>query len=124
MKKYLFTILCAMSLTLIPSACSSDIDNPYATTNGIKIVKSNILFDAPASEESIEVESNSPIHVECTASWCTVKVGNHVFLVTTSPNSSLDGRSTILTISNKENSIKATVQQQCMRFKVACPVMK
>ena len=121
MKKYLYIIMWAMLLAIIPSACSSDIDNPYATTSKMKIIKSDVLFDAPASEGSIEVESDSPINVECSASWCSVKIEGNVIRVSTTQNSDLDGRSAILTISNKENDcIKATVQQQGMRFKVDC----
>lgn len=121
MKKYLYIIIWTMLLAIIPSACSNDMDNPYATTSRMKIIKSDVLFDAPASEGSIEVESGSPINAECNASWCTVKVEGNVIWVTTTQNSNLNGRSAILTISNKENDcIKATVLQQGMRFKVDC----
>lgn len=120
MKKYLYFVIWAILFTVV-SACSSDIDNPYAATSELKINKSDILFDAPASKGSIEVESSSPISVVCNASWCSARVEGNIIQVSTTQNCNLNGRSAILTISNAKNDmVKATIQQQGMRFKVAC----
>lgn len=122
MKKYLYIMVWAILLSVVNTACSDDDDdNPYATISTLKIVRSNVLFDAPASEGCIEVESNSPINAECNSSWCSVKVEGNTIKVSTTQNTSLNGRSTVLTITNGKNGkIQATVQQQGMRFKVSC----
>lgn len=119
MKKYLYNILWAVMLSMGFSACSDDTENPYAIVSDLKIISSNVLFDAPASKGDIQVESGSPISVESSASWCTTKVEGNIIEVYTTQNTSLNGRSAILTITNsKKEKVRATIQQLGMRFKV------
>ena len=121
MKKYIYTILCTVASTLLFVACSDDMDNPYATASSMKIVSSNILFDAPACTGSIDIESSEPVKAESSASWCSTEVDGNTIKVTATRNTSLNGRTAIITITNSKNdTLKATALQQGMRLKVNC----
>lgn len=111
MKKILS--LLAVSLVVIAfTSCSDDTENPYEQNPTLKVVSSDVVFDAPASTGTVVVSSESGTLTATTSnSWATASVSGNTINVAVTENDNLEGRSSLLTIKNGIDSVNVTIQQ-------------
>lgn len=94
------------------SSCSDDNDNPYATETSITIVKSDLTFDAAASEGSVVYTSTGNIVATTSASWCKAEMKGDSVVVSVAQNNSRNGRAASVTLHNGADSVSLAVLQQ------------
>lgn len=94
-------------------ACSDDTENPYDHTSSISVVSSNVSFTARASQGVVRVSLAEGGSVVPTvgADWCTAVVAGDSVVVSVTQNSTLSGRSTMLTLHNGADSTQVPVTQ-------------
>lgn len=114
MKKIL-NILLFTTLCLFIAGCSDD-DDPV---QGLTIVKSNILFDAEGGEGDIQI-SNAQGNLEVTSenAWCKVSASGTTIKVTADINTSIIGRSSLITIKSGGETQEVVAMQNGMAFGV------
>ena len=74
MKKIFNILLCCVAVAFVAS-CSDDNDNPYAHTSSVKVTKSEVFFEAVASDGGvIEYDANGDVSVTSSADWCKAQM--------------------------------------------------
>jgi len=104
-----------MAAVLLPLlfACSSDDPMAPASTQ-LAIVKSDLLFEPMGRTGSIEIAATGQVTAELQSSWCSATVDGRVVSVTTTDNTSFEGRTAILTIKADGLQVQVPVQQRGM----------
>ena len=117
MKKILSIIIAIGCMTAFFACSDDDISNPYAVEKAIKVVKSDVLFPARASEGSVTVEAKNGItKVVNNASWVTYTVNGSTVNVSVSQNDLFQGRTSRLSIYSGEDSTYVVIQQDGIDF--------
>ncbi len=111
MKKIYSLSLLLLGL-LVLGSCSDDNDNPYAGGSSITVVKSDLNFDAAASEGSIVYASAGTVTATVSASWCKAVVDGDSVKVTVTQNNTRNGRAASVTLHQGTDSLTLAVLQQ------------
>ncbi len=120
MKKILFALaLVATSVAGLVACTEEESFNPYAKESSIKIVSSNISFDAAAQSGEVVFEADGTVTAECTSDWCKATVNGNKLIVTVPENISFEGRSTTVTLKCGDEQMKLYPHQQGMLFSFA-----
>lgn len=111
----LFSICAAIVLAAM--GCTKEEPfNPYDKVPSVKIVSSDVLFDAAADQGTIVVEAESAFTAELDADWCSMSVSGNTITVSVTENGSVQGRSAVVVIKCGEDVVKTTVQQKGLVF--------
>lgn len=116
MKKYLYlflTMICAAGFV----ACSDDDDDVEGAS--LRIVSSNVLFQAAPGTGTVEFYANGTVTAETDREWCTASISGNTVHVAVTENGSLEGRSSLLTLRCGADSVNVTVQQTGLVFQVS-----
>ena len=100
------------------AACSDNIDNPYAKESTISIVKSNLVFPARASNGVVEFHSQGTVSASSNATWCKTSVVGDTVKVAVEQNNNNDGRSTVVTLRNGNDSVNVPLVQSGLVFEM------
>ncbi len=95
--KNIYYILLFAAFCLLFTGCSSDDDMDGVS---LKIVNSNVSFEDKGGEGSIEVFSEAPFEVTIEADWCTYTISDNTIKLNVTPNTSIEGRNTVVTITS------------------------
>lgn len=120
MKKIYSLSLLLLGL-LVFSSCSDDNDNPYASGSSITVVKSDLNFDASASEGSIVYASAGTVTATTSASWCEAVVDGDSVKVTVTQNNTRNGRAASVTLHQGTDSLTLAVLQQGVVISIEKP---
>ena len=113
MKKILFSLaLTAIGAIALVSCKPEPIVNPYAVEPAVKVIGSDVLFDAEAASGDIVVEAKGAIVAECKSDWCTVSVNGNKVTASVTDNMNLEGRSTPIVIRGQKDSTVVCAQQR------------
>lgn len=113
MKKLISIISIFVCAFAVFSCSDDDMGNPYAKESSISIESSDVLFQAPASEGTIEcVAPNGIARVESSASWCRVELNGTTIRVFVDKNSEKPSRSCTVRIYASDNDYTDVVVQQ------------
>lgn len=120
MKKILFALaLVATSVAGLVACSEEEPFNPYAKESSIKIISSNISFDASAQTGEVVFDAAGTVVAECASDWCTVSIIGNKMIVTVLDNVSFEGRSTTVTLKCGDKQLKVYPHQQGMLFSFA-----
>lgn len=111
MKKIYKVLLTALIATGSLASCS-DYDAPEVNNeSAVKIISHETSFQAAPSQGTVVVESASPVTVTCDGNWVTTSVNGNTINVSVTQNSSIDGRSAMLKLTNSEGTTQLAVIQ-------------
>lgn len=120
MKKLLYSIALAVTGVLgavSAVSCKSDsIANPYDKEPAVKVLASDVLFDANAASGVIEVAAKGAVTAECKSEWCTLDVNGSTITATVPDNVSLEGRSADIVIRCQQDSTVVYAQQRGIHY--------
>ena len=118
MKKIINLFIVLLGI-LVFAACSDNIDNPYAKESTISIVKSNLVFPARASNGVVEFHSQGTVSASSNATWCKTSVIGDTVKVAVEQNNNNDGRSTVVTLRNGNDSVNVPLVQAGLVFQIS-----
>lgn len=120
MKRVLY-VLSVIVLGSIYTSCGDD--NGYEIpASKLNIVRSDVLFEAPGGEGSIEVDAPQALSaVKADKDWCTATVSGMTVKVRVSPNESIEGRNANIVITSGNDSRNVVVTQNGQVFYVDAP---
>lgn len=101
------------------AACSDNIDNPYARESTISVVKSNLVFPARAANGVVEFRSQGTVSASSNATWCKTSVVGDTVKVAVEQNNNNDGRSTVVTLRNGNDSVNVPLVQAGLVFQLS-----
>lgn len=113
MKKIYKYLAVALFATVAFTSCDDD-DNTYVvdpTANMVTITERETSFQAGPSDGYILVDADAPVTVTTPASWITTSVDGNRINIHTDWNSSLNGRSSMLTIKSGEKTSQVAIIQ-------------
>ena len=106
MKKIINILLIALCACM--AGCSSDDD---VITERLKVVQSDINFNALGGTGRIDLESVEPISATSSADWCTVSVSGQSVILTVDKNYTIEGRTVMIVITSGNEVTKVPVSQ-------------
>ena len=117
--KKIFNICLLFAVTAGFVACSDDngAGSSYLQENTVKIVKSNLVFNALAQKGSVVFAAPKGTSVSVSDPWATAQLKDDSVLVSVTNNPALDSRSAILTLKNGEDSVSLSIVQSGSVFK-------
>ncbi|NDV65745.1 BACON domain-containing protein [Bacteroides sp. 224] len=107
--KRIFNLSIMILVAISCIRCSSD-DDPL--TGSLKIIESDVTFNAEMAKGSIIIESIHAIEAKSNKDWCTVSTSGNVVHVDVTTNIAYEGRNALITVSNGYESINIPVTQQ------------
>lgn len=118
----ILTIILAMTAMCVVVSCSDDdeVGSEYLAAKQISVARSTVS-DMPAEggEGIVEVQSSSDVSVSSNSAWCSFSMDNGVIKVIVEPNTGLEGRTAILTITDGSETMTVPVLQRGMIFEVS-----
>ncbi|MDR2948433.1 MAG: hypothetical protein LBV71_04440 [Prevotella sp.] len=107
----LFNIYIGIICCIFAAGCSND--DKYAEIEELKILRSDVIFDANGGSNTIEIAnvSGNALTAQSEDEWCTVNVSGNAVNVNVSPNNLLMGRSTRVHITDGSRSVSVPVTQ-------------
>ena len=120
MKRIFLIILSVILAGAFLVSCKDDEINPYDLGKSLSVVSQNVIFDAPASTGDVVVQTvpGRTITASCNASWATVSVSGNTITVSVTENDNVNGRSSLMTISDGYEELGVTVQQRGFLFRL------
>lgn len=117
--KKIFNICLLFAVTAGFVACSDDngAGSSYVQENTVKIVKSNLVFNALAQKGSVVFTAPKGTSVSVSDPWATAQLKDDSVLVSVTNNPAVDSRSAILTLKNGEDSVSLSIVQSGSVFK-------
>lgn len=99
-------------------ACS-DSDNPYENGQSITIQSMDIFFTPAASSGKIIVSSPNEVMAKSSAPWCKVQnINGGSITLEADANTSLEGRTAVISIYSANDSVSVTAQQEGLVFTI------
>lgn len=111
MKKSFYYILSVLVCAVAFVACDDDTTNPYAHTSEISVVESDVYFPAKASTGTITFDAEGAVSAKTKVDWCTATVSGNSVNVSVTNNSSVQNRSTTVTLYCGNDSTNVPVTQ-------------
>lgn len=109
MRKIFNIVLLVFSVFIV--GCSDEDDS--TTLEMLKVVKSDVAFQAVGGAGSIRVQAGMPISAESGADWCKItEVENNTVVLLVAANTGYPSRSTQITIADGVNKQMVTVTQE------------
>ena len=117
--KKIFNICLLLAVTAGFVACSDDNDagSNYLRENPVKIVSSNLFFNAAAQKGGVKFTALAGSIVSVSDSWATAQLQNDSVIVSVTNNPGVDSRSAVLTIKNGSDSTNLSILQSGAVFK-------
>ncbi len=117
--KKIFNICLLLAVTAGFVACSDDNDagSSYLRENPVKVVSSNLFFNANAQKGGVKFTAPAGSTVSVSDSWATAQLQNDSIIVSVTNNTAVDSRSTVLTIKNGNDSTNLPILQSGAMFK-------
>ena len=95
------------------ASCSDDVDNPYAHTSSIVITKTNLFFEATASDAGrIAFTSNGNVTVSTSAPWAKAELKNDSVFVSVEQNDTRYSRSASVVLRANNDSVEVALVQK------------
>lgn len=118
----ILTIILAMTAMCVVVSCSDDdeVGSEYLAAKQISVARSTVS-DMPAEggEGIVEIQSSRDVSVSSNSAWCSFSMDNGVIKVIVEPNTGLEGRTAILTITDGSETMTVPVLQRGMIFEVS-----
>lgn len=108
-------ILVVCSAIMALASCEESF-NPYAVESAVKVIKSDVTFQAPASTGTIEVEAEGAFTIECDSPWVSYEVSGSTITVSVAENGAITGRTAVLKIHCGEDVASIAVMQAGLIF--------
>lgn len=123
MNKILSSFMLVIACVCMVS-CSDNSNDWYESSDNfvLSLEKSDILFDAPATQGSIEVNCDGDLTATSSEKWCKVSVEGKKVNVSVEDNLNLEGRSAVINLTCGDRKTKATVQQKGFVFVLDAPI--
>lgn len=110
--KKIYKVLLTVLVSAGALTSCSDYDAPEVNNeSAVKIISHETSFQAAPSQGTVVVESASPVTVTCDGNWVTTSVNGNTINVSVTQNSSIDGRSAMLKLTNSEGTTQLAVIQ-------------
>lgn len=114
-KKLLYSVILVAGLSFL-AACSKD-DSVYEHHDSVvKIVESNVIFDANANTGTVLYEAPGAAEAIISSDWVTASVSGNTVTVNVTANPYSEGRTAKLTLKYGADVTYVTVQQTGARF--------
>jgi len=117
MKKILSIVVLLAGVMLITS-CSSE-DATYTPVKPLEILTTDLSFEPDGGSGTITVNTSSAVTATTESSWLTLSVNGNVVTATAPLNSSLDGRSALITITDGKSETEVTATQKGSVYGIA-----
>jgi len=115
--KKIFLFVALVTGTVIATSCSDDeLVGSYTNESSIEILKSDVLFEARASQGSIEFNAPEAVTVTSQRDWCHASLSGNTVNVSVETNDGLQGRSSVVTLHCGKDSTNIVVQQRGVYF--------
>ena len=108
-RRFFLTII--LPLLFLAACTDVRIDNPYAATPQISVVRCDVLFDSEGGEGLIEVACDKDFQVSCAAPWVSCSISGKTVKVKVDPWTKVNGRAATVLLSCGEDVAKAVIQQ-------------
>ena len=92
------------------TSCSDDDD--ASGSSSLAIVSSSVFFPSQGGDGQVVVAGNETVEAHLPVSWCQATVSGQTVMLTAQPNTTIEGRSAILTLRTASGSARLTVQQR------------
>lgn len=121
--KKIFNICLLLAVAAGFTACSDDNDagSSYLRENPVKVVTSNLFFNANAQKGGVKFSAPAGSTVSVSDSWATAQLKDDSVIVSVTNNTAVDSRSTVLTIKNGNDSTNLPILQAGSVFKYNGP---
>lgn len=121
--KKIFNICLLLAVAAGFTACSDDNDagSSYLRENPVKVVTSNLFFNANAQKGGVKFSAPAGSTVSVSDSWATAQLKDDSVIVSVTNNTAVDSRSTVLTIKNGNDSTNLPILQSGSVFKYKGP---
>ncbi len=121
--KKIFNICLLLAVAAGFTACSDDNDagSSYLRENPVKVVTSNLFFNANAQKGGVKFSAPAGSTVSVSDSWATAQLKDDSVIVSVTNNTAVDSRSTVLTIKNGNDSTNLPILQSGSVFKYNGP---
>ena len=111
--KKIFNIMMCLVVAAFVASCSDDVDNPYAHTSSIVITKTNLFFEATASDAGrIAFTSNGNVTVSTSAPWAKAELKNDSVFVSVEQNDTRYSRSASVVLRANNDSVEVALVQK------------
>lgn len=111
--KKIFNIMMCLVVAAFVASCSDDTDNPYAHTSSIVVTKTNLFFEATASDAGrIAFKSNGNVTVSTSAPWAKAELKNDSVFVSVDQNDTRYSRSASVVLRANNDSVEVALVQK------------
>ena len=111
MMKHLYNIMITALMTCSFAACSSD-DPTYESPAKIKITSADIVFTPNGGTNTVKTEASGTLTATSSSSWLTIKVNGSNLELTAQPNTDLQTRTAVISLSADGAVATLTAQQK------------
>ncbi len=97
-------------------ACSEETENPYDGESSVQLLATDVDFRAAASTGTILFKALGEVSATSASEWCTAEVAGDTVKVSVKQNTTIVGRSTVVTLTCGDDKLNVAVTQQGVVF--------